>query len=155
MTDEEKTKIENMRRNGLKAVKIAQELHLPYNTVKSYCRRMGITRKSITSEKTADVSLFCMTCGKKLERTVGKRPKKFCSDACRIYYWNNNRLERYPRVCPICGKEFVAKEKRTKYCCLNCYHEGRKGHGKSTGITEVHADDQGGCSVLYDRGEEA
>jgi hypothetical protein len=36
-----------------------------------------------------------MTCGKKLERTVGKRPKKFCSDACRIHYRNNNRLEGY------------------------------------------------------------
>lgn len=143
MTDEEKTKIENMRRNGCRAVKIAETLGLPYNTVKSYCRRVGITRKSIQAEKTADVSQFCPNCGKKLEHTDGRRQKKFCSDACRIFYWNNNRLERYPRLCPVCGKSFMAQEKRTKYCSLDCYHEGRKGHGRkdqSAGITEIYAD---------------
>ena len=143
MTEEVKTKIENMRRNGLKAVKIAQELGLPYNTVKSYLRRAGITRKNISSEKTADVKLFCPICGMRITKIPGRKGRRFCSDACRIYYWNNTRLERYPKVCPTCGKEFVAREKRTKYCCEKCYHEGRKGHARKkqsdqcAGITEV------------------
>lgn len=30
-------------------------------------------------------------------------------------------------ICPVCGKEFIPKEKTTKYCSVECYREANKG----------------------------
>lgn len=33
----------------------------------------------------------CLNCGKEVQKTEGKRPKKFCSDTCRATFHNKNK----------------------------------------------------------------
>ena len=75
----------------------------------------------------------CPTCGE-VFKTLGRgRPKRFCSDTCRMRYhhknptpenWKGTRIA----VCPVCGKEFQAsREYRNKriYCSHACANRGR------------------------------
>ena len=124
MTDKQKIEIEKMRREGLGYKKIAVALDLSENTVKSYCRRLPTI--AADNEK-------CMCCGKPLSQIPGHKKKKFCSDSCRMKWWNSHldivkRKALYTFVCPCCGKEFtVYGNANRKYCCHECYIDDRFG----------------------------
>lgn len=49
MTDRQEEQIRRMKAGGCGYVKIAQELGLPENTVKSFCRRKGLNRAADTA----------------------------------------------------------------------------------------------------------
>lgn len=59
----------------------------------------------------------CISCGKKFEMSKSGKPANFCSRKC-----GNNAPEWYlkekygTRVCDICGKEFVPKQKSQNIC---------------------------------------
>lgn len=58
---------------------IAATLGISVNTVKSHLRRHPI-----------DPSLvYCQNCGVVVPQTEGRKRKKFCSDKCRITWWNH------------------------------------------------------------------
>lgn len=126
MTDKQKIEIERMRRAGMGYKKIAVTLELSENTVKSYCRRLNDTPAKDNGEK-------CLTCGKPLIQIPGYKKKKFCSDSCRMKWWNAHldivqRKAIYTFICPNCGKEFtVYGNANRKYCCHECYIEDRFG----------------------------
>lgn len=42
MTDTQRNEIQRLRRSGIGYVKIAQELHLSVNTIKTFCKRNGL-----------------------------------------------------------------------------------------------------------------
>lgn len=75
---------------------IGRELGLSINTVKSICRRKGISavgaRKNKCEKQKAPL---CPNCHTVIE---GRKSQRFCSDACRIEWWKNQRrvIEKQP-----------------------------------------------------------
>ena len=122
MKKEDMIAIGNMRLQGKSAGVIAAALGLSVNTVKSYLRRhpdMGCTH-------------FCPQCGKPVMQAEGRKEKKFCSDKCRMTWWNShqdqvNKQAYYTLICQYCGKEFASYgNKNRKYCCRECYAAARR-----------------------------
>jgi len=130
MTDEQRMQITTLREEGIGYKKIAQTLGLSENTIKSFCQRRKLGGIAI---QTTEPESTCLCCGKTVKQNPGRKQKKFCSDRCRMKWWNGhqdlvNRKANYEYVCPICRKQFVAYgNKNRKYCSLDCYFEDRFG----------------------------
>lgn len=124
MTTEQKASIITLRSDGLTYSDIAERLKLSINTVKSFYRRCG--NKSVPTAN-------CKYCGKPILQPSGAREKKFCSDKCRMTWWNSHRDEVnykvvYKYKCECCGKEFeVYGNKKRRYCGRSCYIKHRFG----------------------------
>ena len=99
--------VARLRAAGKKYKEIADLTGLPVGTVKTMLHRA-------TAKK-------CEACGKPLD---GKK-ERFCSDACRIAWWNANR-GLPERTCPVCGRGFMPKDPRRIYCGPGCYHAARR-----------------------------
>ena len=132
MTAEEARKIDKLRNDGASYGNIAKLLHLKESTIKAYIRR-----KKQSSDVQASMNT-CLECGKTI--TNGKyRPKKFCSDKCRMRWWNThsdtvNHKNARMIVCPVCGNEFCNNGRNLrKYCSHRCYIEARYYGGESHG----------------------
>ena len=116
MTLQEKYAIENMRRKGYSSGTIASVLGVSRNTVKSFLRR---------NTNTCDERV-CLNCGKPVKQHQGRKEKKFCSDKCRMVWWNSHqdcvaKQAFYTLICQHCGKPFLTKGKRKKkYCEDSC-----------------------------------
>ena len=83
MTESQKQKIISLRRQGIGYLKIAQELGISQNTVKSYCRRNNLTKADEIiepKEMTAESEHFCLQCGAVVPQDSKRKLKKFCSD---------------------------------------------------------------------------
>jgi endogenous inhibitor of DNA gyrase (YacG/DUF329 family) len=122
MTDKQKNEIKTFRDEGLSYAQIAALVGLSPNTVKSFCRRLG------------EKNPLCRNCGKPLNRREGRKPRIFCSDRCRCAWWNAHReLVKQKSACHLrcihCGKEFSDYNSHRKYCCRNCYIQGRFHNG--------------------------
>jgi endogenous inhibitor of DNA gyrase (YacG/DUF329 family) len=108
---------------GYKA--IAYALSLSENTVKSFCRRNGLSGMAKGSP-THDV---CAHCGMPLKQTEGAKARRFCSDGCRLAWWNAHPGELSTSrefVCQTCGKAFRGYGRRErKYCSRACYGRSR------------------------------
>ena len=70
MKKQETEKITQLRLSGLPPSKIAAEMGMSVNTIKSHC-------------------------GVPVVQPEGRKRKKFCSDRCRISYWNHRRKENH------------------------------------------------------------
>lgn len=133
MTDEQRRQIAILRDEGNGYKKIAQALGLSENTVKSFCKRkrMGGVATQNTSEGST-----CQCCGKTVKQNPGRKLKKFCSDRCRMKWWNTHldqvqKKANYDYVCPVCNKAFSAYgNANRKYCSHECYIEDRFGGGR-------------------------
>lgn len=137
MTTEEKNQIIRLRKAGKSLTQIADETGISRNTVKTFCRRNGLTGDAetmleliITDEPFVKP---CQCCGKPVLQTPGRKEKRFCSDDCRTRFWNRHFTEtKRPALvtctCPVCGSEFYAYGNRNrKYCSHECYIEARFG----------------------------
>lgn len=135
----EKNRIIKLRKSGRSMAEIADELGLSRNTVKSFCRRQGLTGDpqampeiSATDEPTEKT---CQYCGKPMLVYPGRKEKKYCSDSCRLRAWNGRLgdeclclagMREY--TCPVCGTVFYAyPNRKRKYCSHDCYVEARFG----------------------------
>lgn len=137
MTEGQKTQIMNLRRAGYGYVRIAQELEMSENTVKSFCRRNKVAGKvdatHIMLPPAKGGKHFCLCCGEEVEQNPGRKEKKFCSDRCRNRWWNSHldRVERranYEFVCLHCQNHFTAYgNAKRKYCSHECYIAHRFG----------------------------
>lgn len=122
-----KEEIIKLRRNGLGYKRIAMILDISPNTVKSICQR-GEIDKGLTA-----ATNVCPVCGEILIQTKGKRVKKYCSDACRMKWWNShidkvNRQSYTSHQCLNCQKMFQSyANSERKYCCHSCYIASRFG----------------------------
>ncbi len=122
MTQEEKMAVNALRATGLGYKAIASKLLISQNTVKSYLRKHD-TEIDKSKSKSNNISL-CLNCGKKLIMTPHKKKRKFCSDKCRLSYWNSHReliKHRNTLLCRGCGKEFTSSSKNRLYCSHACY----------------------------------
>ena len=84
-----------------------------------------------------------------LQHTPGKRKKQYCSDACRMDWWNahQDKVKRkayYSFTCAECGKTFSSygNAKRV-YCSHSCYITARfskreKQQGSQTSIKDAN-----------------
>jgi IS30 family transposase len=132
MTVDEKERIYKLRNNGNTYTQIAEILGKSVGTIKSYCSRNNIFIDDI-GFITEDENTRCKQCGKHLMQTPGKKTKRFCSDTCRLKWWNNNRNKVIKKTaikltCVYCNNQFESydNEKR-KYCSHECYINDRFG----------------------------
>ena len=119
MTDKEKQQIKALRESGESYAQISKMMDLPINSIKTYCRRNNLTSIDVERE---DKTSTCLECGKSIEQNPGRKKKKFCSDKCRMLWWNShseevNRKANYSCTCAFCGKQFTSYgNKHRKYC---------------------------------------
>ena len=126
MTTDEKNSIDRLHLQGMGYRKIADELEISQNTVKSYRKRN--TKTSLAKE----VSGVCKQCGKSIEQIPHKRKKLFCSGYCRSRWWreNTNLSDRKAAVikkCKRCSTEFASYQcENRSFCSRSCYVEALK-----------------------------
>ena len=110
-----------MRKNGDGYKKIANELGLSRDTVRSYCLRNGLDNPKNV----------CKQCNKKIELAQTGRKRLFCSDECRHAWWNHNREMKnrkaiYRIKCQHCKIIFESYgNKNRRYCGRDCYFAER------------------------------
>jgi predicted transcriptional regulator len=126
----QKERIAAFRSHGESYAKIADALGISKNTVQSYCRRNNLGGDSSTvveKETEKESRSFCKQCSVELIQQPGKKPRKFCSDACRAEWWKTHpeQLEKkavYTFKCVHCGNDFTAYgNDNRKYCSHECY----------------------------------
>ena len=136
MTNEQKNRISSLRKEGHSYSQVAQELGINENTVKTFCRRNGLTGDAGKMPEPVFQGITqkpCRQCGKTVIHYPGRKEKKFCCDACRNKWWNSHlgqvkRKAMYEYTCPSCGSTFYAYSNRNrKYCSHECYVEARFG----------------------------
>lgn len=96
---------------------------------------MNTIQKSVISSPVADRLasgiLLCPQCGKYVKQHT-KHKKRFCSDRCRMKYWNSHpdlirRMAYYTITCQNCGEEFRCYgNAHRKFCSRACYDAYRK-----------------------------
>ncbi|MGO5139529.1 RNA polymerase subunit sigma-70 [Streptococcus alactolyticus] len=123
-----KAEIIRLRKNGLSYKDISICLNMSINTIKSVCRRLKVEKQSIDTNRSV-----CLLCKASLTQINGKKEKKYCSDICRMKWWNAhlekvNKKSFSEHICLNCHKPFqsYANTKR-KYCSHACYIVSRFG----------------------------
>jgi len=136
MNTDQKDKIRELRADGFGYSAIADALGLTKNQVSAYCRRNNLSGTKSDARSIESVPTdCCRNCGKPLTQHEGRKTVKFCSDACRVSWWNThqnmvNRKAIYDFRCAHCGKPFSAYgNAHRKYCSHECYIEERFGGG--------------------------
>ncbi len=129
MTEHEKEQITQLRLEGKSYGCIARDVELSENTVKSVCRRNSIR----TPKQAAESNTVCPQCGAQLSPMQTSRPRRFCSNVCRMRWWNAHRDQHHAGAikqihCAGCGKVFHAYEKQQRrFCSHACYIASRYG----------------------------
>lgn len=138
MTDAQKSKIKALRTKGYGYATIARTLDLKKDTVVAFCRKEGLTgTKAQTNERIHLNGELCRACGSVLLQTPGRKPRKFCSDVCRVMWWNHHpeavhQKAIYHFTCACCHKPFSAYGNAgRKYCSHACYVSARYKDGVS------------------------
>lgn len=126
MTNTEKERIREMRLAGASYTQISEILTLPLGSIKSFCFRNQLKIAEGTDKRTR----FCKQCGEPINNPDKRKPKKFCSDRCRLKWWNSNRdkvnkKNAVKKVCQACGKVFLSYDNKRKYCSHSCYIDDR------------------------------
>lgn len=129
MTNEQQEKIRRLRLNGAGYTKVANELGMSKETVKSFCRRNGLAGRAedMSAKQKEEEGVICRNCGKPLEQSPGKKIRKICSKQCRETWWKKNpeKIKKravYKYICANYGREFeVYGNARRKYCAHDCY----------------------------------
>lgn len=129
MTNEQKRRIAEFRSTGISYAKTGEAIGISGNIVKTYCRRnhITVTQKSSASDP---IPAFCRECGAPLAQIEKRKPRIFCSKACREKRWHAhpeqlNRKAVYDFRCAGSGKPFSSYGNRhRKYCSRECYITG-------------------------------
>jgi endogenous inhibitor of DNA gyrase (YacG/DUF329 family) len=125
MTQLQKERIVLLRNKGIGYGSIATELNLSLNTVKSYCRRNNL------NAEVNSLSDVCTNCSSPITHTAKAKKKRFCSDKCRVAWWNSHpaavkQKAVYNFVCPCCNTAFSAYgNSKRKFCSHKCYINSR------------------------------
>lgn len=127
MTAHEEQQIRLLQAQGFGYKRIASELGLSINTIKSYCRR------HLTNESPAECqSGCCKNCGAEIKQLPNRKTKKFCSDKCRSAWWmkytEKHKTDTQQEIkCLLCGKTFICyPSRKKKYCSRECYYNARQ-----------------------------
>jgi len=144
MTKEEKEQVAKYRNDGLAYSEIGRALDVSVNTIKSYCRRNGLTGLKKPLKKTCkEKTTHCLQCGKTLKQGMPGKPNKFCSEKCRRDWWKENQEQQngkayYTIKCNGCGIEFKSYGNRDrKFCSHACYIKSRFGRRENNDQSPV------------------
>lgn len=130
MNNLQKEQIAILRGNGESYSKIADVLGISINTIKSFCRRNNLGGVA-SSEIKQEGDGLCNQCGGPLKQIAGQKQKRFCSNKCRMAWWNShpekiNRIGVRTFTCQTCGQDFESYGKRErKYCSRACYGKSK------------------------------
>jgi len=131
----QKQRIAALRYQGAGYAKIAEALGISENTVKSYCQRNNLGGNLMATVQPDGGQTFCHQCGTELTQVPGRKPRKFCTPACRVAWWkaHPDHLKQkaiYRFTCPACGAAFESYgNANRKYCSHACYVTARFGKG--------------------------
>lgn len=120
MTEHESKKIIELKEKGNSYNDIAELLGLSVGAVKSFYSR----HKPQQSK--------CLQCGAEITQKPHRKEKKFCSDKCRISWWNQHpqlgrRSHHQTQICRQCNRTFdIFRKGQRKFCCSECYNKFRK-----------------------------
>lgn len=132
MTTLQKERIKILRNGGNSYFKIAAALGLSENTVKSHCRRNKIDAVNSIANIIKTYDGLCGNCNKPVFYTAGAKKKRFCSDKCRMAWWNAHpeavsRKTVYRFVCLVCKTDFESYgNAKRKYCSRACFGLSRR-----------------------------
>lgn len=138
MTDEQRNSVADFRREGYGYTAIAKKMNLSRDTVRSFCRRNGLSgdmEKLIEQNQEGR----CRECGAGLEQRNGVKRRKFCCKECREKWWHKHpdKIKQravYSFVCACCGEKFTAYgNSKRKYCSHECYIKARFKGGAECG----------------------
>lgn len=134
MNSTEKSSIRRLRLSGASYSQIAVKLNLPEGTVKSFCSRNNLKLGAVQQDDNA--AGICKVCGGQLLLKLKQKPRQFCSDTCRLRWWNQNREMVNKKgaksfICANCGVEHVSYDTNRKYCSHTCYISARFGKARS------------------------
>lgn len=93
-----------------------------------------IDKEAIVIEETEKKYICqCLRCGKIIEDFKSNRqgrPPKYCSQKC----YHEDTLMNTEKICPVCGKIFIAKAKRKdqQFCSVQCASKHRFGNKENT-----------------------
>ena len=127
MTNEQRTKISNMRNQGCGYKAIADAVGLSKDSIKAFCRAHGLAGVKADNSQAETTIDSCLNCGTPLIHLPGAKRKKFCCPNCRQLWWNAHpeqvkRKAIYQFTCLSCGKPFTAYGNAgRKYCSHACY----------------------------------
>ncbi|HOQ79186.1 MAG TPA: hypothetical protein PLW94_03055 [Candidatus Absconditabacterales bacterium] len=76
MTNINKDKVIELRKQGYSYKEISRELSITILDVRNICSELVLVGN-------------CKNCDKEIRSTKGKKIKQFCSDECRWNWWNN------------------------------------------------------------------
>ena len=136
MTDNEKEQIRQLRLQGNGPRTIARIMGISENTIKTFCRRQRIECTEIIPriiDEPESEAPRCKYCDEPLIRYEGRKKKMFCSDRCRMAWWNTHQDQvkkkaMYEFECSFCHKPFTAYgNSHRKYCSHDCYINDRFG----------------------------
>lgn len=124
LSESEKRKIIELKLKGVSSKAIASQLQLGPSAVKTFIHRHGKDSEYVSAMG------ICPCCGSSLVQTPGKKPKKFCSDACRMKWWaqHKEQMDRtfYTITCTQCGCSFETTNPKRKFCTRSCYAKSRQ-----------------------------
>lgn len=131
MTENQKTRILEMRRLGCTYRHIAANLSLPEGTVKTCCLRAA--KKELLRAPSEAAKCTCKQCGKEIIQVAKRKKRIFCTDACRQKWWGSHQFlidpdsrARHRFTCAHCNKSFTAYgNPRRKFCSHDCYIKAR------------------------------
>ena len=139
MTDYQKNKIAEFRRQGMGYKAIANVLGLTRDIVRGFCKRCGLDGNAAVIQKNIDLKIsagfLCGFCSKPIKQPQRGRKRRFCSDECRRMWWKDNTDKCSPKetalyklTCTFCNKGFTSYGNRNRrYCCHECYIAHRFG----------------------------
>lgn len=139
MTDEQKKLITRLRQEGCGYTAIAKKMELSRDTVRSFCRRNGLSGDMTGEKEEQYPPRRCRQCGNVLSQTKGVKQRIFCSRACREKWWKEHpeqvkQKAVYSFTCACCGKPFTAYgNSKQKYCSHECYIRKRFKGGDADG----------------------
>ena len=126
ITNSQKERISHMRLEGESYAGIADALGLSRNTVKSFCLR-NLRPEPLEVQAAPALTGTCAQCSTGFVLCPGHRQRRFCSDRCRMTWWNAHRdllnsKGMVEQTCACCGKHFMGYERqRRKFCSHACY----------------------------------
>lgn len=118
MTKQEKDQVIALQQTGYGSLRVAQQLGLPINTVKSFFRRHPFSKETT----------LCEACGKEFIQPPHKKKQRFCCEDCRRAWWKKHpecitRKTTFSRVCDVCGQPFQSPRPTARFCCRACYRK--------------------------------
>ena len=160
MDDKQKEKIIKLRAKGKGYKTISNILGINVNTIKSFCKRKNINAETASKllERIPIETTFCDNCGREIKQMPKQKKKRFCSDECRIQWWNSHldqvkRKAYYTFRCVHCGKVFqVYGDSRRRYCSHDCFIAARFKGCDEKHTTDSNTPIEESCSKLTSTG---